>query len=443
MPKPGRSRTSRYWARFSREKFAHRAEVLAFVIGLSCFGTAACLAALSLTKDSWLRPAILRLSMWSVAAGAGLLFLRFLFHTIPQRMAQRRSPVFMRRQALNERRSRPAKPAPVPARPLPPPDPRAGSVLLLVLVLLGLVAALVVHSQLLARSRLQREQTHLRSTELRRAAEDGARAALQRLADDPDLQADHSNETWAVSEELVTPLGISTLVRVDDENRLFDLNNLRATISPGQRRPDDILMDLMTLCGDFTPSLRVNALTDFVDADDAGPRESDFYERQDPPQRCPNRVLYGWAEVMNVEGWTRELFARHTRSRLPGSFDANLTDCVTVLPVPRERPLPLNVNTASREALIGVLGVGQEYLVNTIITLRALKPIRNLEPLAVLSEPDYFESVRPYLAVHSSFFRIQARAYAEGRTAILDVLASRTADGHVDILAWQFSPTAG
>lgn len=437
MPPSGSAKSSsRRGFRFSREKIAYRAQVLALSMGLTALIIAALMAGLSFAHENWVQPRILRLAFWCAIAGVVFLVLRFLFHSIPQWLAQRRSPVFMRRKALNERRSRRA--APTPAAPVPPVSPRQGGVLLLVLVLLGLVSALVVQSQLLARGRLQREQVQLRAAELQRAAADAARAALQRLADDADLEADHSNETWAVREELTTPLGISTQVRVADESRLFDLNNLRTQVPPGQRRPDDIVLDLMTLCGDFTPSLQVNALTDYIDDDDMGPRESNYYAKQDPPQACPNRLLYGWAEVQQVEGWTRELFAPHVRSRLPGSFDADLNQCLTLLPIPREKPLPININTASREALTGVLGLGQEYLVSTILTLRSLKPIRSLEALALLAEPEYFESVRPYLDVRSRVYRVQARAYADGHTETLHVLASRGADGRIDILQWIF-----
>lgn len=435
MPGPAPSRsTSRRGNRFNREKLSHRAQELALVIGLASWVIAGFIALLSLTHEVWLRPRVLRISLWCAAGGAVLLALRFLLHTIPQWLALRRSPVHMRRRALNLRRSRRAAPSDTT---LPGPA-QQGGVLLLVLILLGLVSALVVQSQVLARGRLAREQQTLRATELRRAAEDGARAALQRLADDADLGVDHSNETWAVTEDLTTPLGISVRVRVDDESRLFDLNNLATAVDAGLRRPDDIALDLMTLCGDFTPSLRVNTLIDYLDDDEAGTHESRYYERLNPPRQCPNRPLYGWAELLHAEGWSRELFALHTRSRLPGSFDANLGECVTLLPVPREKPVPVNLNTASRETLLGVLGFEQENLVQTILTLRTLKPIRNLEALAILSDPDYFESVRPWLDVQSRVFRVEARAYADGRTEMLHVLAGRGRDGRVDILQWYF-----
>lgn len=427
-------------ARSSRSNLGQRLQVLALVIGGLCLLIAAVLAGLSTLHTRDVRQNVLYLAGLQAAVGAGCLLLRFIFHTIPQWRNLHRSPSHQRRRDLATRRSSRASrnvlaPAPAPT-PATVRDARGGGVLVLTLILLGLVAAMVVQSQALARGRLQREQQALRAAELRRAAGDAARAALQRLADDPDLQADHSNETWAVTEELVTPLGISTRTQTDDECRFFDLNNLRVPNQPGRRNADDIAMDILTLCGDFTPAARIASLVDFVDGDDAGLYESDAYARREPPYACPNRVLYGWGELPGAQGWSRDLFAPRRHARLPGSFDAALAECVTLLPLPRERPLPVNVNTASRETLVGVLGFDHEHLVNTIVTLRTLKPIRNFDALALLAEPEYFERVRPFLDVRSRVFRVEVRAYADGHAETLRVLAARGAEGRVDILQW-------
>jgi general secretion pathway protein K len=272
---------------------------------------------------------------------------------------------------------------------------------------------------------------------LRRAADDAARAALQRLADDEDLRVDHTNETCFATEEVATPDGISTRLTVADENRFFDVNNLAARNTPVRRTPQDILADILTLCGNFAPSAYVSALSDWMDDNDEGPVESWFYRRQTPPYAAPNRVLYDWTELLAVEGGRRDLFDRRPGAALD-AFNADLVDALGVVPAPRERPVALNVNTATREALQGVLGMGQDELLRTILALRALKPIRSLEAIVLAVDPEVAENIRPYLDVRSRYFRVDVRAFANGRAASLRVLAARDAAGRVEILQWVF-----
>lgn len=414
-----------------RASLRHRLQLLALVLGGLCLLFGLLLLILAFLHDLDVRPRLLRLAGSYGATGAALVVARMLSFTLPHWRSLRRSPSHQRRRAEAQHRHDRAAAGVTPAR-------RDGGVLVLVLLLLGLVSALLVQSQVLARQQLQREQARLRTADLRRAAGEAARAALQRVADDDDLGADHSNETWAVAEEIASPLGITTRTRVDDESRRFDLNNLRVATAAGTRRPDDIAMDLLTLCGDFAPSLKVQSLVDYLDADDQGLHEKDFYGRRDPPYTVPNRWLYGWGELAAVDGWTPALFARKPARTVASGFDANLADCVTLLPLARERPLPVNVNTASRETLIGVLGFERDDLVASVLALRSLKPIRALDTLAVLTDPAYFESVRPWLDVRSRVFRVESRAYADGQSVTLRVLATRGPDGRVDIVQWLF-----
>lgn len=420
---PPRGKNDRHRAG-GRANVRHRFQLLLLVLGSLALLLAALLAVLTLLHDDMTRNNLMSLALYHAAGGVACLVLRFILHTLPAWTSQRKSPTYQRRREQSLRRQQSER------------SSERGSVLILVLILLGLLSALVLQVQLHARGQLRAEQESLRARDLQRAATDAARAALHRIADDPDLATDHTNEAWAASEEISTPLGISILTRVRDESRRFDLNNLRVKVQNGQRQPDDVLMDLLTLCGDFTPSLKVAALRDFVDADDLGTRESDFYRRQQPPYAAVNRALYGWGEVMHVEGWGREQFVRRPRTGLPGNFDGDLVDCVTLLPLARERPLPVNVNTATRETLTGVLGFEHDDLVNAILTFRTLKPIRSLEPLSVLVDADYFESVRPYLDVRSRVFRVDAQAFADGRRTHVRALAVRDQQGEISVVQW-------
>lgn len=410
-------------------KIFRRLNILMQVLGYLSLALGGAIAFSALLQDdlSRGRARLFDLSLKYVIGGAILLVLHFLAFTLPHWIKMRRSPTNQRRRALGRNQLNPAS-----------RDPRLGGVLIMTLVLLALMTVLLVQAQALARGRLHQEESAHQAAALHRAATEATWSALQRLADDPDLAVDTTNETWAAREEVTTPLGVSTMTVISDAHRRFDLNNLAVPATAGVRNPEDVVMDLLTLCGDFTPVDKVTALHDFVDDDPAGLHEAAFYADRKPPEACPNRALFAWGELLSVEGWSRADFERKPRSGAMRTFDADLVDCVTLLPLPRQKLVPVNINTASRETLTGVLGLGQDTLVATILTLRAMKPIRDLEALAMMAEPDVFETVRPYLTVRSELFEVDTQAYADGRTERVHALAARNRDGRVDVVQWLF-----
>lgn len=419
-------------------------KTLSALLGILCVLMAAAIFGLSFRQNPHNRQRIHQVSQWLALSGAAMLGIRVLFFTIPARLERRRSPSLRRRDEIyrgrmramrradrdRARRERASTSAPYPARN------DGGSVLVIVLAMLAAVAALVLQVQLTARARLRSEEAALRRAGLVRAASDAARSALQRLADDPELLFDARDEAWAAREELRTPSGIDTLVVVTDENRLFDLNNVARRTDLAVRSPGEILVNLLNGAGRFDAGDLVSALRDWTDEDDDGGFESAIYRQRKPPYACPNRPLLAWTEVFDVAGWKRDLLARRPPSSLRGAFNADLADCVTVLPVQRERVLPVNVNTAGRDALLGVLGLEQDVLANAIISMRQLQPIQTIDAVQQLMEPALFAQVSPYLAVRSEFFRVDAQAFAEGAGARVRALAHRDAEGRVDVIQW-------
>lgn len=366
---------------------------------------------------------------------SGLLFVLYLLTFVaPDALRRRRSPSFKQRlEEENHRRERLEK-ADRAAQ-------KRGGVLVLLLILTGLIAALLAQSHALTRARTIERQAAQEHTQLRQAATEAARLALQRLADDPDLTVDALSEDWAVEQTEQTPLGIQTQVSVRDEQAFFDLNNLAAPNSPGRRASEDIAMDLQTLCGDFAPSAKTSALRDFVDEDTDGARETDFYRRLVPPATCPNRALYGWREILHVDGWSEEQLARRPRASAMDGFNASLIDHATLIPVARTRPIPINVNTASRETLRAVMGIEQDALVDTVLVLREIHPIRQLDVFSITAGPETFDRLQPFLDVRSHYFRIRARAERDGRRAAVETLVKREDDGRVLVLQWVEEPS--
>jgi type II secretory pathway component PulK len=132
------------------------------------------------------------------------------------------------------------------------------------------------------------------------------------------------------------------------------------------------------------------------------------------------------------------MFDHHPRESTSDTFNADLVDALTVCPILRERPRPINVNTATREALRGVMGVGQDEMVQTILALRSFKPIRSLASVLAVDDPAFAENIRPYLDVRSREFIVAARAYAHERAVNIRALAQRDSSGKVELIQWIF-----
>ncbi len=312
-------------------------------------------------------------------------------------------------------------------------------VLALTLVLLGLVVVLVFNAQVAARLMVRAGDHTLRTARVRAALADAARRAMQVLADDDNLEVDDPSERWARPLELTSPHGIAVWVGISDVNRFFDLNNLvlgqpRAASPVAQR----ILMDLMTLCGDFTPVERVQALIDWMDPDSDGSRETSWYAARSPAYSPANQGLMAWPELAWVDGFSADYLGRRHEYDRGAVFHANLPDVVTVIPVDRNFPVPININTAAREVLLAAAGLGREDCVDFIVQMRKNKPFKSLEEIPPTVLPPDIEELQPFLDVKSSFFEIKVRAFEGDAAAELLAVVRRERNGEVTVLRWQY-----
>ncbi len=420
-------------SRIFRHRFAQSVRALTQTLGWLALGMAVLVWLLSLRQQAGSRANIQNISGILALVGTGNLVLFALFFRLPDFLAARSSPSRQRRDAIYKHNRNSTRP-----RPEVVPQRNDGSVLVVVLAVLAAVTALVLQVQLTSRARLHAQQSASRRASLVRAATDAARTAMQRLADDPELMFDSRDEDWARRDETRSPPGIDTIVTVTDENRFFDLNNLARRADMGVLPADEIAMNLLNECGQFDAGDRIRALQDWIDADNNGVHESEIYLSRDPPYACPNRPLISWNELFDIDGWKREQFALRPPASVHGTFEASLPDCVTVLPAKHDRLIPVNINTASRDVLLGILGIDQDVLVNAIISMRTMRPIQTVDAVQQLMEPALFAHVSPYLAVRSEFFRIEARAFAEGAAAHIRAIAHRDAEGRVDVAQWMF-----
>ena len=315
----------------------------------------------------------------------------------------------------------------------------SGSTLVVALVLTAVIAGVVSHVQWRARRELATAQRGLTQTCLHQAAAEAIHTAVQRLAADDEPTVDHERKSWAAPQVATNPAGIVVRTRVTDENRFFDWNNLSIPpLGPQARSASDIAMDLMNLDGDYAPLDRLDALTDWLDNDLHGLWETPFYREQTPPYEAANRPLYAWGELLWVHGFSRDLFRPRESNNVFAHAATALLDSFTVVSTPRERPLRVNVNTASREVLLAVLGIDQGYAAQALLALREGGPIRSLQPIRRTVEPRRQEVIERYLDVRSLFFRIEAEAVADGQSTSIRAIAQRGENSAMNIVQWLF-----
>lgn len=315
------------------------------------------------------------------------------------------------------------------------PEARSGMALILALVAIVLAGGLALHLQTKAGALARAEQAELRQEQLRLAAAEAAREALWILASDEDLQVDHLGEDWALPRETVREDGVSTRALVEDAGRYFNWNNLSASNRAG-RTSRDILLDLMTFCGDFSPVVRVDALQDFIDADGEGSYEADFYRVGDSPFQPPNRELWAPAELLRVHDFSAEMFRPRPRSGSDDLFGGDLSASTALVPLPLEAPIPVNVNTAGREVLMGLTGLQQEAAVRSVMALRQVQPFHSLA-LMFTANPELAASLEGAVGTASSCFRVRARAARGDRHASVMAWVERDRQtGDVRILQW-------
>ncbi len=393
------------------------------------------ISASSLAFNEVNRDRILRFGVGYVASGAGLWLIWLLFFILPERFRAHRSPSQKRRR--RQLNMPPAgKPAEEPTLPSGfSPKQREGSVLPAVLVILAIVSAILVQVRASTSVHADREEASVHRFRARTAAMECARELLQRIADDPDTGIDRSDDPWTEVVEWTDPDGVNVIGRAIDLNRYYDLNNV-AVPSTGATRPaSDILHALLNQSGQFSTETPVSALRDWMDGDKEGMYEQENLARRNKPVLPPNRAVFTWNELLLVDGWTRAMFDRSIESSAErGLFDAPLDQCVTIIPVPRSRAIPVNINTAPRPVLLGLFGLVREDIVDRIVTFRELREIRSLDMLPVTPDEWTASGVMPYLDVKSSFFLVEAQSWTGEAAGHVRWIAARSDNGTMSII---------
>ncbi len=315
------------------------------------------------------------------------------------------------------------------------PAARSGMALILTLAAIVLAGGLALYLQARAVELSRAERVALKQEQLRFAAAEAAREMLLTLASDEDLKVDHLGEDWAIPYEITRENGISTRATVVDAGRFFNWNNLSVS-NRSTRTSADILLDLMTVCGDFSPPyVCVEALGDYLDADQEGSYESDFYRVGDLPYDPPDRVLWAPSELLWVHDFSPELFRPRPREDSDDFFGGDLSASTTVVPAQIKEPVPININTASRDVLMAVTGLEQEAAVRKLLDAREVQPFKSLA-LIFTAYPELAAALEGLVGTSSTYFQVNARASMDDLHMSVMAWVARDDKGNLQILQW-------
>jgi general secretion pathway protein K len=169
---------------------------------------------------------------------------------------------------------------------------------------------------------------------------------------------DSLDENWAKYGLTVPVEGGSVAGKIQDQQGLYNLNNLAVTNPVELKFQREVFQRLLTHLD--LPSALVDSVADWVDEDSDGPKEDLAYLGKPEPYRTANQFMVDIEELYRLEGFTDENIKK-------------LRPFVTAIPAHRQQqppgqsvqvePTPINVNTAPKEVLDALFeGKGEELM---------------------------------------------------------------------------------
>ncbi len=226
---------------------------------------------------------------------------------------------------------------------------------------------------------------------------------------------DSNFEIWARQWPPFPVDGGSVQGRIEDEQGLFNLNDLLGT--DGQPNKLFLAAFQQLLMQNQIPVALSQAVIDWLDADNqpSGPMgaESDWYMRMPTPYRAANRDMASVSELRLIRGMTEVYYER-------------LKPWVTVLP----RGTLINVNTAKPQVLMALIPGISLVQANALIAAGA--PNGYERPDSFLAEP-FFASMQQaqldtlggMITTNSSYFRVTCQAEIDGKVSWMRSLIRR------------------
>lgn len=296
---------------------------------------------------------------------------------------------------------------------------------MLVVAIIATLAAFVASAQQVWLRQAQNLVDRAQADELRIGALRFAAIAL--TEDAKNNKTDDLSEPWAKPLPPLPVEGGYVLIRAEDAQGRFNLNNV---VSGGSPSPADIgVYQRLLIANDLDPRLS-DALVDWIDADSqvsaAGAEDIDYLSH-DPPYRAANLPLSSVDELRLVKGYTAEIVEK-------------LRPFVTVLPV----KTTINVNTASAPLLAAVLNQPTAQA-DQIVRTRESRPFKDRAELLPVLQASAAGSANPAAVValcdvQTGYFIVTVDAHIGRTQRISEALLQRPPGGKPAIVLWHRQP---
>lgn len=278
---------------------------------------------------------------------------------------------------------------------------KRGTALVLVLAVLVIGAGMVAGVQhRVASQRMAWRQAAL-EVELRGALLLGLVSAIEAWESDEEHAFTHPAESWFLPREFEADNGAVVRVIFRDAQDRFNVNwlSLSPDRIPGMEDSFAFLMRANGVSPDFA------VLRDFSEKGEPVETLDAFAARYSEADR--------WFEP-NEHGNPRRHFV--------------------ALPLPAGGITPLNLNSASEEVLLSLLGFQMTPWLDTLLRVREEEPIRSLEAVTVGLPPPLAARLGEWFSVRSQFLEVRVEAEAGNTLRSVDALLSRNAEGTVEVL---------
>jgi len=249
-------------------------------------------------------------------------------------------------------------------------------------------------------------------------AKSGVNIAISYLKYDVEnTDTDNLDEDWAKPYPPV-PVGDGFVkVMIEDENGKINVN--RAVKGNGE--VDQVIYDALSRLfqREEVDVGILDALIDWIDPNDEGEAEGNYYLGLDPPFACKNGPLDTLSELRMIKGITDEVYAK-------------ISKYLTIYSDGK-----ININTASKEVLVSLDDEMDEGIAEGIIQYREEEPFDTKGELKdMLNDDELYGRIESIIDVKSNAFNVVSIGQVERVEKVVRAIIDRTG-GQISYRYWR------
>ncbi|WP_026843034.1 type II secretion system minor pseudopilin GspK [Citrifermentans bremense] len=230
-------------------------------------------------------------------------------------------------------------------------------------------------------------------------------------------------DLWAQPQSL--DMGEGTVsISIEEESGKLNLSNATndmGTLNTWTELTTQLFTELKISTEVMQPTDLTAALIDWVDLNDNGAAESNYYKTLTPPYSAKNKKLETVEELALIKGYTPSVIAK-------------LKPCITVYGDDTELVSRININTATKEVL-AALGLSKD-LVERILDYRKTRGIKDEKELGSIPGVDKGFTSWDKITYVGNVYRIRVEGKVRESVAVAEAVV-RITDNSAVVLYWR------